>query len=289
VPIRRLRSIVRRALWLTTNRIGSQRCQGPEDRNPGTRSDAPHFVILGTQRGGTTSLYRYLTAHPCVIPAIRKELHFFDSWYDRGPDWYRAQFPSRLPPGCITGEATPYYLFHPHAAERMRAHAPHAKLIVLLRNPIDRAYSHYGHSVRLGHEALPFEEAIARENARLQGETEKLIADGTYYSFNHQNFSYAARGRYVDQLQTWFSFFPREQFLILQSEELYRDPNATVQRVTDFLGLSAITKNLRKAHNVGSSSTMPQHTRELLAASFADSNRRLGEELGLDFTWIESS
>ncbi len=138
------------------------------DRFPAS-SGAPAFVIVGAQRGGTTSLYRYLAAHPGVLPASRKELHYFTNRHDRGPDWYRSQFPP-TPPGTITGESTPYYLFHPHAPRRLHAFAPDVKLIVLLRNPVDRAYSHYQLQVRRRHETLPFEEAIAREEERLAGE-----------------------------------------------------------------------------------------------------------------------
>src|SRR5439155_957892 len=127
----------------------------------------------------------------------------------------------------LTGEASPYYLFHPRVPKRVRELLPSVKLIVLLRNPCDRAYSHYHHEVRLGVEALPFEAAIEREGERLRGEPEKLLASDTYYSFNHQHYSYLARGVYIDQLLAWRGdLFPKEQLLILRSEDPYANPAA---------------------------------------------------------------
>ncbi len=103
----------------------------------------PDFIILGAQRAGTSSLYYYLSQHPQILPAVRKELHFFDDHYRRGLGWYRSQFPTRGARGTITGEATPYYLSHPHAPARIQRLLPQARLIVLLRNPVERAISHY--------------------------------------------------------------------------------------------------------------------------------------------------
>ena len=119
----------------------------------------PDFLIIGTQRGGTTSLYDYLSEHPCIAGAVKKEIEFFDLNYHRGIGWYRAHFPSVLERlyarrargrKLVTGEATPYYLFHPHAPRRMQEAAPESRLIILLRNPVERAYSHYWHEVRHG-------------------------------------------------------------------------------------------------------------------------------------------
>lgn len=257
--------------------------QTTADRFPAS-SGAPAFVIVGAQRGGTTSLYRYLAAHPGVLPASRKELHYFTNRHDRGPDWYRSQFPP-TPPGTITGESTPYYLFHPHAPRRLHAFAPDVKLIVLLRNPVDRAYSHYQLQVRRRHETLPFEEAIAREKERLAGELEKLIEDDRYVSFNYQHYSYLARGRYVDQLRSWFAVFPREHFLILRSEDLYQDPAAVVRTVTAFLGLPPVELADPRPHNDGHYAALRPETRRRLAACFSPKNEELAALLGTDLGW----
>ena len=248
-------------------------------------SGMPDFVIVGTQRGGTTSLYNNLIAHPKIAPAKRKEVHFFSLFFDRGLAWYRAQFPTDLPPGTITGESSPYYLFHPLAPQRMRACVPHAKLIVLLRNPVDRAYSHYHLELSRGDETLPFEEAIAHEEERLRGEVDRLLADDTYESFAHQHHSYLARGRYLDQLRAWLNLFPREQLLILKSEDLYHHPTDVVRQATDFLGLPPVSLTDRRAYNEVAYLKMRDGTRARLTADFADKNRELGEYLGQDFGW----
>ncbi len=146
----------------------------------------PDFIIIGAMRGGTTSLYSYLTEHPNIGPAYMKEVHFFDVYFHKGLPWYRAQFPSTVQKyytervqkqNFITGEASPYYLFHPHAPRRIARLLPHVKLIVQLRNPVSRAYSHYYHEVNGGHEKLSFAEAIDREEDRIGKETEKLARD----------------------------------------------------------------------------------------------------------------
>ena len=160
----------------------------------------PNFIIIGVQRGGTTSLYKYLTKHPKIIPAIKKEIHFFDNNFHKGISWYQSQFKqNRLLMllykkkkfyDSITGEATPYYIYHPYGVERISKLIPNVKLIILLRNPVERAYSHYQHELRLKVEKISFEDALKQESNRLEGEIEKMLEDETYYSFNHKHFSY---------------------------------------------------------------------------------------------------
>ena len=137
----------------------------------------PDFLIVGVMKGGTTSLFRYLVRHPQVLPPFRKEIKYFDCNYINGQNWYQAHFPLKkkfVGGSKLTGEATPYYIFHPQAPMRIAEALPEAKIIILLRNPIDRAYSHYQHMVRVGREPLSFEEAIAAEPERLAGEAEKI-------------------------------------------------------------------------------------------------------------------
>ena len=185
----------------------------PHVPNPGNRViAAPDFVIIGTQRGGTTSLHAYLSAHPQVITPVTKELHFLTDRYERGLDWYLGQFPRELPPDVITGEATPYALFHPLAPRRLLETAPAAKSIVLLRNPVERAYSHFLLERSRGEETLDFAAALDAELERLDGEEARLARDPAYVSHPHKHASYMARGEYVRQLERWFGVFPREQF-----------------------------------------------------------------------------
>jgi len=130
----------------------------------------PDFIIIGVQRGGTTSLYKYMTKHPKIIPALKKEIHFFDNKFGKGLSWYESQFMQnpffcllkrkRKSEDTITGEASPYYIYHPHVPKRISKILPNVKLIAILRNPIERAFSHYNHEVRLGAEKLSFEDAL---------------------------------------------------------------------------------------------------------------------------------
>src|SRR5947209_13351977 len=168
----------------------------------------PDFLIIGAQRGGTTSLYHYLRAHPAVHSSAVKDTHFFDKKFHKGVSWYRAHFPTRFEKAYarrfrhqdfVTGEASPSYLFHPHAPSRTARLLPHVKLIVLLRNPIDRAFSQYYHALALGHEKLSFEEALEREQERTAGEYERVLAEAHYSSHAFKHLSYLSRGIYVDQ------------------------------------------------------------------------------------------
>lgn len=259
----------------------------------------PDFIIIGTMRGGTTSLYSYLTNHPNIGPAYMKEVHFFDVYYHKGLPWYRAQFPSSVQKyyaehvqkqQFITGEASPYYLFHPHAPKRIARTLPQVKLVVLLRNPVNRAYSHYYHEVAGGHEKLPtFEEAIDREQERISKEAEELAGNERYVSYKHRHFSYLSRGIYVDQLKIWMDLFPREQFLILKSEDFYIDPAAIFQQVLEFVNVPGTGLNGQKEEYKQLNTTKPPKmnaaTRKWLLEYFEPHNARLYEYLGVDFGW----
>lgn len=256
----------------------------------------PDFLIIGGQRCGTTSLYNYLLGHPQVLAPLVKEPQFFTYQWTRGTSWYRAQFPTNLrrrsprPGGgrAVTFEATPYYLFHPCAAERAATVLPAAKLVVLLRDPVERAYSHYQHSVRQHMESVPFDEALELEPARLAGEEERLRADSTYHGTNHRVFSYLARGLYADQLERWLPHFPRESMLILRSEDLFTDPARTFRETLGFLGLPPWEPAEFRVHTKRSadrSAGISADTRRRLAEHFAPANRRLELLLGRELGW----
>jgi hypothetical protein len=216
----------------------------------------PDFMIIGAQKGGTTSLYYYLIQHPSIVTALQKEPHFFDTNYQKNVFWYRSHFPTYLHKYYLeyvarkvflTGEGSPDYLFHPHAPKRIAAILPDVKLIVLLRNPVERAYSGYFHQVHMGREKLSFEDAIFSEEERTREGKEIVATCESYRSYNRDHFSYLARGIYVDQLQTWYSFFPREQILILKSEDLYTQPASIYKQTLDFLNVPILeSKRLKK-------------------------------------------
>jgi hypothetical protein len=263
-------------------RLASQTAGGPG------MGALPDFVIIGAQKCGTAFLYHLLTQHPHVEPAVTKELHFFDKHFGEGLEWYRECFPRpswKEEWKSITGEKCPYYMFHPHAAGRMARVVPNIRLIALLRNPVDRAYSGYHHSVRKGCEPLTFEEAIESEETRLRSETNKMLEDERYVSFNHQHFSYLSRGIYVDQLLRWSTFFSKEQLLVLKSEDLFERPQETLKVVLNFLDLPEWEPEAREGDKKYRYPKMNPATRRRLEEYFEPHNRRLYDYLGVDLGW----
>ena len=241
----------------------------------------PDFLIIGTQKGGSTSLYRYLTAHPKIRSAAVKEIHYFSYHHASPESWYRAHFPPAFwleARGLKTGEASVSHLHVPAAAGRVAAFAPAAKLIVMLRNPVSRAFSHYQMSVKQGHETLPFAEALALEPERLQRERERLGTDAAYsQGKSHRYHSYLLRGHYAEQLERWFAHFPREQFLILSSEHFFKNPSDTYHDVLSFLDLPEIDLPSYRQLNKGSEARpdLPAELRGQLELYFAPHNARL--------------
>ncbi len=246
----------------------------------------PHFIIIGAQKCGTTSFYRNLLRHPQIVSASKKEVHFFDVNFAQGIDWYLDHFPPiAADDPLITGEASPYYLFHPLVPERVAKFSPAIRLIVLLRNPIDRAISHYYHQHRRGEETQTFLSAIELENQRLEKEEARILADHDYESNTHRNCSYLTRGRYIEQLQRWMKFFPKEQFLILKSETLFADPTAIMQQSFQFLGLEPYDLDQFEVFNQGNYEPLDTQTRRRLAEYFQPYNQKLEQFLQMQFDW----
>jgi hypothetical protein len=227
----------------------------------------PDFLILGCQKGGTTTLHDLLTRHSRVLPAAVKEVQFFSLHYQHGWDWYAQQF-SEAPLG-LTGEATPYYLFHPLAAERIAHHCPKARLIVLLRDPVQRSLSQVFHAKRLGFEPMDLEQALAAEPARLAG-AEACLARGERH-LSHQEHSYLSRSRYGPQLERYARLFPAEQLLVLRSEAFFADPADTTALVWRFLGLEPEPLGPVQAANSGhgEAAAVPANVRARLEAELA--------------------
>jgi Sulfotransferase domain len=246
----------------------------------------PDFLVLGAQKAGTTALYEYLRRHPQITGPSWKEVSFFDRHWARGESWYRGNFPNRARTrGKLTGEASPSYVFHPLAPRRVQELVPDARLIVLVRNPVDRALSQYNHEVALGREPLPFEEALDAEEERLRGVEERMEADPRYFSCEWWSHTYKARGRYAEQLVRWLAVFPREQLLVLPSDDLGSDPARAHAQVLEFLG--APPRRLDSYPRVYERDYEPMRsaTRERLVAEFEEPNRRLYELLGRDLGW----
>lgn len=229
----------------------------------------PDFIIIGVQKGGTTSLFHYLKLHPCVRMSSLKEVHFFDNNYSKGINWYKSYFPFKsYSKNKIVGEASPYYVFHPHALKRIKKTLPNVKIIVIFRDPIERAYSHYKMEFRKGKESHSFKEAISLESSRIDKEYVKLISDENYYSFNYQTYSYMKRGLYGKQLEDIYKYFNKEDVCVLQSVDLLNSPETTLKRVYDFLNIPAVLPSKYEIFNKGNSSKLDPSTVAYLSEYF---------------------
>ena len=258
----------------------------------------PDFLIIGTKRGGTTSLWRYLVRHPLVPPLFpawnTKTSHYFEQNWTRGEAWYRSHFPTSRQRAALerkhggpskVGEAAPLYMFHPLVPARVATLLPDVRLIVLLRDPVERAYSHWKERRTEGREPLDFAAALAAEPQRTAGERDRLIADPTSFSEPYDWYTYRARGRYLEHLKPWLSRFDRGQMLIVASETLYRDPAATYARVLDFIGLPPYRLPSYDVFNDRPSKGMDEAVRAELTAYYRPHNLALSERLGMRFDW----
>ena len=247
----------------------------------------PDFLVIGAQKSGTTALFRWLVAHPDAAPSLVKEIHFFDLNWHRGVEWYRASLPMHLERTSrrMTFEATPAYLFHPLVPARVRALLPGVRLIAVLRNPVDRAYSHYHMERRHARENLSFEEALEREDERLQPHIERLQRDPIHRARDLLTFSYCARGRYAEQLRRWLALFPREQLLVVSASALHADPDGSFARVQEFLGLRRAALRTQVHHAVQRYPPMAPATRERLLEEFRPHNQELYRLIGTTFDW----
>lgn len=258
----------------------------------------PDVLIIGAQRSGTSSLYKYLGRHPNVAPSLRKEIEYFSVDYPEGEQWYRAHFPlaarRRMAAAAgrpfVTFEATPDYLFDPRAAQRAHDLVPGAKLIAMLRDPAERAVSHYHHSVRNGLEDLDLETALRSEDDRLEGEIERALADPAYPALALRRHSYVARGRYAEQLDRWLRHYPADRMLVLRSGDLFSRPETTFDRILAFLGLpSWHPPEFRNYSYVnaldGDYPAPPAPVRAYLEERFREPNERLVAMLGEEFRW----
>ncbi|MEG4842140.1 tetratricopeptide repeat protein [Microcoleus sp. B9-D4] len=244
--------------------------------------ESADFIIIGSPRCGTTSLYKYITSHPQILAAAHKEICFFSEHFNKGIDWYLSHFPPPIEAHhFLTGEATPTYLTHPLAAERLHGCLPQVKLIVILRNPVDRAFSHYQMLVRRGTEHRSFEKAINSELQLLDGATETCLEDRNHWKDCH----YIYKSLYGCSLKQWIKLFPTEQFLILQSEEFYANPAATLKQVFEFLDLPDFPLGNYQKYNGGDYQPADDAVSQRLREYFQPHNRELAEYVKREFAW----
>jgi hypothetical protein len=252
----------------------------------------PSYLIVGAQKAGTSALSNFLGQHPDILPSKPKEVHYFDINYARSKGWYLTHFPLKAQLGShrITGEASPYYMFHPHAMERIKTVLPDVKIIIMLRNPVSRAISQYFKSLKSGVETLPMEEAMRTEEVRLKDEYDAMIADPSYQSRHYQSLSYKARGIYYPQVKRCLDLFGREQVLVLKSEDMLSDKARSVLREVfsflevdeDFVIPDMEPKNVGKSRYT---SDVPAEVTEYLSEFFKPHNKQLYEYLDRDFGW----
>jgi hypothetical protein len=185
----------------------------------------------------------------------------------------------------VAGEASPYYLYHPLAPSRAAATAPDALIIAVLRDPVERAFSHYKERRTNHTEPLSFEDAIAAEPARLEGEEARMMADPRYVSFAHRHASYVDQGRYAPMLRRWFDAFGRDRVLVAPSEEMYEDPQPFVDGVVERLGLPSRPLEHPEPYNAEPDRGFDPVLRAWLTEQLAPDIAEVEELLGRPMPW----
>lgn len=251
----------------------------------------PDVLLVGASRCGTTSLHRALLTHPAMVPPVwRKGVHYFDVNYGRGRAWYRSHFPLRalaerraadVPGGPLGFESAGYYMHHPAAPERIAETLPGVRLVVMLRDPVERAFSAFKHEHARGFEPVSvFEEALELEPERLRGEVERLRNDVDYVSRAHRHQSYVDRGQYAEQVQVLFDRFGRDRVHVLFSEDFFATPEPVYERLLEFLRLPIVHAPAYEQHNARRSSAMSEATRDRLTRHFEPHDQALADLLG---------
>ena len=260
-----------------------------------SRRQLPGFILVGAQRAGTTSLFRALQSHPLVHSAnYHKGVNYFDVNYHRGFDWYQGHFPlatslrgrtQGLRGEPITFEASGYYMFHPCAPERMAQHLPDVRILAMLRDPVERAWSAYKHEHARGFESESFDRALALEDERLAGQAERMAQDPLYQSVSHRHHAYVRRGQYAEQLRRIGELFPRERIHVVESESFFEHPERTFAGVLDFLGLPIVMPERFDRWNGRPSAPMSDSTRARLRRHFRSHDDALSDFLGRPPAW----
>lgn len=259
----------------------------------------PTFLIAGAARSGSASVFRALSEHPAVgHPFLRgsREVHYFDNNYGRGLGWYQSHFPFRAQmeraaravgvQAPLAFESGIYYMFHPLAPERIKRDLPDAKLLVLLRDPVERAFSMHSHSVSFGYETETFERALELEDDRLAGEAERMVADPTYYSFSHQHHSYRSRGRYIEQLEHLEHVFGRDRVHVVDSMDFWATPVPAYDSMLGFLELPNVGyPDFQHMNARARPAAMPDPVRSALEEHYRPYNERLATWLGREPSW----
>jgi len=247
----------------------------------------PDFLIVGAQKSGTTFLFRNICAHSQVAKPEKKEVHYFDQNYEKSIEWYKSHFPTYLQmvlsKNKKTGEASPYYLYHPKVPKRISKVIPSVNIIIVLRDPVDRAISHYWHEVKkMEVEKLSIMEALKLEEQRLQLEKSKTSGGKLNYGFNHKHYSYKDRGKYCKQIDRYMKSFNSSQIKILKSKDLFGNTDRSFKEVCRFIGIESTKPNLKLKVNENKYRKNSQ-ARSYLKKYFKEYNDKLNEEYEISF------
>jgi hypothetical protein len=252
----------------------------------------PAFLVIGAQRAGTTTLYRVLSEHPSVArPTVSKGIRYFELEYHRGPRWYRGHFPiaalARRKHGrdVVTFESSGYYSFHPLAASRIARDLPDARVVMMVREPVERAYSAHRHELARGFETEEFEAALALEEERLAGEVERMVADPTYESFHHRHHAYLTRSRYSEQIDRFRDALGPDRVFVVDADRFFEEPAAEFERLRSWLGLPEWAPEHVEQWNARPRTPMSAELRARLERHFEPYDARLAEQMGRPPSW----
>ena len=253
----------------------------------------PDFLVIGAKRCGTTSLYQHLSEHPCISRSPHDNIGFFNENYHLGINWYKSLFPTVFykkkmeskNKQCLFFDVTSTYMEEELTAKNVYEVNPNQKIIVILRNPVDRAYSHYHVNVKEKSEKRSFEDAVFEEMNRIKSERIIQNKNKNLRVFTPNNIHYLKKGFYALQLKSWFKIFPREQILVLSTEEFQEDQNLIYKKIFDFLNIPNMKiKSIEKMEK-GNYIPMKHDTRNLLLDYFRQCNHELFELINSEFDW----
>lgn len=248
----------------------------------------PQVVVVGAQRSGSTSMYELLASHPEFLASTRKEVHYFDLNAGRPIEWYKAHFlPSGPGDTRIPFEITPYYLYHGGAIDSLLGQIPTVKMLVLLRNPVNRMVSHVQHSIAKGYEVRSLDQALRRSADGYDGEHQirDFPKDRSFYvDLDHYTRQYVQRSDYAAQLRTLYSAAPREQVHVVDSDALFRSDAEELQMLAEFLNVDFDGRVLPHA-NTAVVRSGSEDFHDIARSIATDLNGDLSRVCGRSFTW----
>ena len=252
----------------------------------------PNFIIIGAMKSGTTSLNYNMAEHPCIIPAAYDEIGFFDVNFDLGFNWYRSLFPTIFSKKKIlnknsffaTGEDTPFYFWREDAILRIKQYLPDVKFLLVLRNPIDRAYSNYIDELNQFSNIPTFEEIIKNEIELIDSEKNFCLSQNNFERYS-RNPSHIAKGFYAEQLKLWFKYFPENQFCIISTENLAKNPIDTMNKIFNFLELPNYDIKNPQKKKFKKYEPMNKKTRDFLIEYYKPHNKQLYDLISENFDW----